>query len=82
MVAFREPVAGIGYAYARALAELETRHGADAERWVVLTGSDLPFGFSDLDSAKPLLDWGKAAVIIGSRRIPEAWRSAAACDRA
>jgi glycosyltransferase involved in cell wall biosynthesis len=71
VLAFREPNAGIGYAYARALAELETRHGPDASRWAVLTGSDLPFGFSDLDSAKPLLDSGRAPVIIGSKAHPE-----------
>jgi len=67
VLAYREPVAGIGYAYARALAELETRHGPDAARWAVLTGSDLPFGFSDLESAKALFDSGKAPVIIGSK---------------
>ena len=42
--AFREPNAGIGYAYARGLAELERLHGPTRERWAVLTGSDLPFG--------------------------------------
>jgi glycosyltransferase involved in cell wall biosynthesis len=68
---FREPSAGIGFAYARALADLETRHGPDAARWVVLTGSDLPWGFSDLDSARPLLASGAAPVIIGSKAHPD-----------
>ena len=68
---FREPTAGIGFAYARALADLETRHGPDPERWAVLTGSDLPWGFSDLDSAKPLLEKGSAPVIIGSKAHPD-----------
>ena len=68
---FREPEAGIGFAYARALADLETRYGPDPERWAVLTGSDLPWGFSDLDSAKPLLEVGNAPVIIGSKAHPD-----------
>jgi dolichyl-phosphate beta-glucosyltransferase len=67
---FREPSAGIGFAYARALAELERRHGPDSSRWAVLTGSDIPWGFSDLDSAKPLLAVGSAPVIIGSKAHP------------
>lgn len=69
--AFREPSAGIGFAYARGLAELERMHGADPSRWAVLTGSDLPWGFSDLDSAKELLTGGKAPVIIGSKAHPD-----------
>ena len=71
VLAYREPSAGIGFAYARALAELETRHGPDRARWAVLTGSDLPWGFSDLESAKPLLDSGKAPVVIGSKAHPD-----------
>jgi dolichyl-phosphate beta-glucosyltransferase len=69
--AFRESKAGIGFAYARALEDLEMRHGPDPERWVVLTGSDLPWGFSDLDSAKPLLAAGEAPVVIGSKAHPD-----------
>lgn len=68
---FRETHAGIGYAYARGLAELERMHGADASRWAVLTGSDLPWGFSDLDSARSVIDKGGAPVIIGSKAHPE-----------
>ncbi len=69
VLAFREPNAGIGFAYARGLAELERLHGADDGRWAVLTGSDIPWGFSDLDSAKPLFAApdAKAPVIIGSK---------------
>jgi glycosyltransferase involved in cell wall biosynthesis len=52
--AFREPNAGIGYAYARGL-----------------TGSDIPWGFSDLDSAKVLLAGDRAPVVIGSKAHPE-----------
>jgi dolichyl-phosphate beta-glucosyltransferase len=69
--AFREPNAGIGFAYARGLAELETLHGPDTERWAVLTGSDLPWGFTDLDSALPLMKSGRAPVLIGSKAHPE-----------
>jgi glycosyltransferase involved in cell wall biosynthesis len=68
---YRERQAGIGFAYARGLAELERAYGEDRTRWVVLTGSDLPWGFSDLDSARPLLDGGAAPVIIGSKAHPD-----------
>lgn len=68
---FREPTAGIGFAYARALADLETRYGPNPERWAVLTGSDLPWGFSDLDSAKALFGEASAPVIIGSKAHPD-----------
>jgi len=69
--AFREPRAGIGYAYARGLAELERLHGPESKRWVVLTGSDLPFGFTDLEAALPLMRSGRAPVIIGSKAHPD-----------
>lgn len=69
--AFREPNAGIGFAYARGLAELEALHGSDTGRWAVLTGSDLPWGFTDLDSALPLIESGRAPVIIGSKAHPD-----------
>ena len=68
---FREQSAGIGFAYARGLAELEKMHGPDATRWAVLTGSDLPWGFSDLDSAKTLIAAGGAPIIIGSKAHPD-----------
>jgi glycosyltransferase involved in cell wall biosynthesis len=69
--AFREPSAGIGFAYARGIAELERMHGPDASRWAVLTGSDIPWGFSDLESAKVLLAGDRAPVVIGSKAHPE-----------
>lgn len=69
--AFQEPNAGIGYAYARGLAELERLHGADHARWAVLTGSDIPWGFSDLDSAKRFLGKVRAPVLIGSKAHPD-----------
>jgi glycosyltransferase involved in cell wall biosynthesis len=69
--AFEEPNAGIGYAYARGLAELERMHGPEDTRWAVLTGSDIPWGFSDLDSAKAFLTTGNAPVIVGSKAHPD-----------
>lgn len=69
--AYREPNAGIGFAYARGLAELEELHGADKQRWAVLTGSDLPWGFTDLESALPYLTSGKAPIVIGSKAHPQ-----------
>ena len=69
--AFREASAGIGFAYARGLAELERLHGPDTSRWAVLTGSDIPWGFSDLDSAIPEMASGKAPVVIGSKAHPD-----------
>jgi glycosyltransferase involved in cell wall biosynthesis len=69
--AFREPNAGIGFAYARGLAEIEALHGTSVDRWAVLTGSDLPWGFTDLDSALPLMQTGRAPVIIGSKAHPD-----------
>jgi glycosyltransferase involved in cell wall biosynthesis len=65
--AYREASAGIGFAYARGLAELEAQHGPDPMRWAILTGSDLPFGFTDLDAALPLMEAGRVAVIAGSK---------------
>jgi dolichyl-phosphate beta-glucosyltransferase len=69
--AFREPSAGIGFAYARGLAELESLHGADPSRWAVLTGSDLPWGFTDLDNALRQMESGRARVLIGSKAHPD-----------
>lgn len=71
VLAYREPNAGIGFAYARGLAELEKLHGTDKERWAVLTGSDLPWGFTDLDSALPLMGGKRAPVIVGSKAHPK-----------
>ena len=68
---FREPQAGIGFAYARGLAELEALHGASPDRWVVLTGCDLPWGFTDLESALPEMQSGRAPVLIGSKAHPQ-----------
>lgn len=67
---FREPAAGIGYAYARGIEETERAHPAAPDRWVVLTGSDLPWGFTDLENALPVIEAGEATVIVGSKAHP------------
>ncbi len=69
--AFQEPNAGLGFAYARGLSELEAMHGRSPERWAVLTASDLPWGFSDLESALPHMKGGRAPVLIGSKAHPD-----------
>jgi glycosyltransferase involved in cell wall biosynthesis len=48
--AFREPAAGLGYALARGTRELLAGEGDPSSFWIALTGSDLPFGFTDLDA--------------------------------
>ena len=42
VLAYREGNAGLGYAYARGLAEVVKRHGPAKTRWTVLTGTDFP----------------------------------------
>lgn len=75
VVPLREERAGLGYAYARGLSELVTRHGPSKTRWAVLTGTDLPFAFTDLDAALPLLEGGASRAVAGSKAHPksEAW---------
>jgi glycosyltransferase involved in cell wall biosynthesis len=65
--AYREAEAGIGWAYARGLRELETLHGPDPDRCAVLSASDLPFGFTDLESALPIVEADRAPIAIGSK---------------
>jgi hypothetical protein len=74
ILAYREPEAGLGYAYARGIRELLARHGPSESRWVVLTATDLPFAFTDLDAALPLMARGVRA-IAGSKAHPssKAW---------
>lgn len=49
--AFQEPSAGLGFALDRGIRESATIDvGTSEEPWLVLTASDLPFGFSDLDA--------------------------------
>lgn len=63
---------GMGVAYRRGLRELQKRKiGSDS--WVVLTASDLPFGFSDLESFLQLGDqsWQEHLLYIGSKSHPK-----------
>jgi glycosyltransferase involved in cell wall biosynthesis len=62
--AFREPSAGIGYAYHRGISEALNLGVAD-DSYLVLTACDLPFGFTDLESMLALAD--RPAVCIGSK---------------
>jgi glycosyltransferase involved in cell wall biosynthesis len=69
--AHQEPNAGIGYAYARGLREVLAMYGADRTRWAILTASDLPFGFTDLEAAVPHFADERATVLAGSKAHPE-----------
>jgi glycosyltransferase involved in cell wall biosynthesis len=62
---FTEPSAGIGYAYDRGIREALRVVGPAAGVHLVLTACDLPFGFTDLDSALSLPTL--PAVVIGSK---------------
>lgn len=74
---FREKPAGLGYAYDRGLVELERDDGTGSgssesqPHWVVLAAADLPFGFSDLDAALPVLaSPAPPSLILGSKAHP------------
>lgn len=69
--AFREPQAGIGYAYHRGLTEALARFGASSSAWAILTGADLPFGFSDLEAALVHLMDSRSRILMGSKAHPE-----------
>jgi glycosyltransferase involved in cell wall biosynthesis len=69
--AFREPNAGIGYAYHRGLTEALSRFGPSTRWWAVLTGADLPFGSSDLEAALVALDRSESRILIGSKAHPD-----------
>ena len=75
VLAYREGNAGLGYAYARGLAEVVKRHGPAKTRWTVLTGTNLPFAFSDLDRALSVIHGGSTRAIAGSKAHPDsqAW---------
>jgi dolichyl-phosphate beta-glucosyltransferase len=70
--ACREDQPGLGRAYDRALRELEARPSPGCSHWVVLSAADLPFGFTDLDRALPLMSHPDAPpVLLGSKGHPE-----------
>ncbi len=68
--AFRELQAGIGYAYHRGMTEAVTRFGPSASTWAVLTASDLPFGFSDLEGAWGRIERAQSRILMGSKAHP------------
>lgn len=69
--AFFEERAGIGYAYHRGLEEALARFGPSKEHWAILTATDLPFAFSDLEGALEHLDRPEARMLIGSKAHPD-----------
>lgn len=73
VLAFREPVAGLGHAYDRALRELEALPvPAGYEAWVLLGAADLPFGFTDLDAALEAIGEPDCPpLLLGSKAHPE-----------
>lgn len=68
--AFREPQAGIGFAYHRGLTEAVARFGPSRSAWAILTGADLPFGFSDLEAALVHIGGSSSRILMGSKAHP------------
>jgi glycosyltransferase involved in cell wall biosynthesis len=69
--AFRVSSAGIGYAFDCGLREAIATAPDPTQRWAVLTATDLPFDFTDLDAAGPLLAQdGPPSLLIGSKAHP------------
>ena len=74
VLAYHEPRAGLGYGLQRGLEEVLREHPLPENRWLVITGAELPVGFTDLErvleieAARPndLPD-----VIIGSKAHPD-----------
>jgi dolichyl-phosphate beta-glucosyltransferase len=72
VLAYHEPNAGLGYALQRGFEEILRVHPAPEDRWLVLTGAELPCGFTDLDAVLAMEERGAAPdVIIGSKAHPE-----------
>jgi dolichyl-phosphate beta-glucosyltransferase len=73
VLAYREPQAGLGYALQRGLEEVLRLHAAPEDRWIVVTGAELPCGFTDLDTVLRMEERGDSMpdVIIGSKAHPE-----------
>jgi dolichyl-phosphate beta-glucosyltransferase len=65
--AFSEEKAGIGYAYHRGLVEALARFGPSPAHWAILSATDLPFGFTDLEAALAHLDRPTTRMLIGSK---------------
>lgn len=79
--AFREPNAGLGWAYQRGLEEAIATFGPSKDHWAVLTAADLPFGFSDLEAALPTFEDPSARIMIGSKAHPRSVAGRAANRR-
>jgi dolichyl-phosphate beta-glucosyltransferase len=71
VLAFREPDAGLGFAYHRGLTEAVRAFGPSPSHWAVLTAADLPFGFSDLEAALVAFESSPSRILIGSKAHPE-----------
>lgn len=71
--AYREPQAGLGYALQRGVEEVMREHPAPEDRWLVITGAELPVGFTDLDQVLRIEERGGDLpdVIIGSKAHPD-----------
>lgn len=69
---FQNKEKGMGVAYRRGLQELRKKN-ISADSWVVFTASDLPFGFSDLESFIDLgpESWKEHLLYVGSKRHPK-----------
>lgn len=65
---FVEPSAGIGFAYQRGIEEWLREAPSSAPEWIVLSASDLPFEFSDLEVfLQERQSDPNAAIFIGSK---------------
>lgn len=69
--AYHDDAKGLGVAFQRGLLELQKRKIAP-DSWVMFCASDLPFGFSDLESFLSLgpTAWKENLLFVGSKRHP------------
>jgi dolichyl-phosphate beta-glucosyltransferase len=68
--AFQDALAGIGHGLHRGLTEALARFGGDPNRWAILQGPDLPFGFSDIEAALLDLERSPSRILMGSKAHP------------
>lgn len=70
--AFHNDDKGMGVAFKRGLLELQNK-SIPPDSWIVFCASDLPFGFSDLDSFLALgtAAWNENILFVGSKRHPQ-----------
>jgi len=69
--AYQNHEKGMGVAFRRGLKELQSKK-LSQEDWIMFCASDLPFGFSDLDSflAMGPQGWKENVLFVGSKRHP------------